>query len=168
MRFLITLSASALLLSATAQAQFWNTAQDTATQSVLKGFSKKGNTLTRAGTTITLDTVAGRVVGVLADAPLVDSDGVARAILASWGGSEKGLPQLKKLLDNPQFRTGARQGFLDTTSEEGTHILAAKVSGQGAAARWQVYSALNILPESTFPSTRNVTGNAAARPACTS
>lgn len=150
------------LLLGAASAQLWSPPQAFAKNPAMQGFRLSGNQLIRGNTVITLDTVAGRVVGVLIDAPASDADSVARALVTAWDADVKSIAKLTATLQKPSFQTSTRQGLLDTTSEEGTDLIAVRLVGEGSKARWNVYSALNILPESTFPATRNLSGQPSA------
>ena len=145
-----------------AQAQLWETPQTTARQPLLRGASAaQGGKVLRLGTTtLTLDVVAGRVVGVLIEGR--DTAGVTRALAGVWGTDAEGAAALQQAFSRPAFQDRARLGSVQTADETGTDLLALRLTGRGAEQRWRVYAAVNVLPESDFPATRNVTGQRGA------
>lgn len=156
------LAALALGGSFSAQAQLWATPQETARQPVLKGFTaqEQGKVLRLEGTTVTLDIVAGRVVGVLVEGR--DVANVARGLSAAWGTDPEDATRLAAQLSAKSFQSRARLGLVQPSDENGTDLLAVRLTGSGSTQRWRIYSALNVIPESQFPSTRNVTGKTSA------
>lgn len=157
LRFPLTLLLGAgLACSSAAQAQLWQTPQATAKQSILKGFTVTGNVLRKNETAYTLDVVAGRVVGVLVET--TNTADLARGFGAAWGMEEKDLPELQKNLSSPEMLIAAFRGIVETADESGTNLLALRRDG----LRWKAYLTLNVLPESTFASSANVTGQASA------
>jgi protein-disulfide isomerase len=72
------------------------------------------------------------------------------------------LAGLVKTFNDPKFQATARAGFVETTDDSGADIIAVKLTGTGAAARWNVYAAVNIQPDSIFPATTNALGNVGA------
>ncbi|ANE44002.1 DsbA family protein [Deinococcus puniceus] len=147
---------------APAQAQLLQPVAATQAQAILKPFAPAGTILTRGTTKITLDVVGGRTVGVLAEASLGNAEDAARAVLAAWGSPEENLAGLVKTFNDPKFQATARAGFVETTDDSGADLIAVKLTGTGAAARWNVYAAVNIQPDSLFPATTNALGNAGA------
>lgn len=152
------------LALSTAAAQLWATPQVTAQNPLLAGFKAKGNTFTRGQATVTLDVVAGQVIGVYALAPQGDTDAVARALLTAWGGGNADLAGLTKTLGQPglQLRARMQGGLRQSATQDGSDLLALHLRGEGAKAQWQAYAAINIQPPSAFPKTRNVSGKATA------
>lgn len=159
---LAALAALVLGGSLSAQAQLWATPPETARQPVLKGFTaqEQGKVLRLGDTTVTLDTVAGRVVGVLIEGR--DVANVARGLSAAWGADAEDATRLAAQLSAKGFQDRARLGLVQPSDENGTDLLAVRLTGSGSTQRWRIYSALNVIPESQFPSTRNVTGKASA------
>ncbi|QIP30241.1 DsbA family protein [Deinococcus radiodurans] len=156
-------AAALLALSgAPAQAQLWETPQTTARQPLLRGVSVQpgGKVLRLGSTTLTLDVVAGRVVGVLIEGR--DTASVARALAAVWDSTAEGAASLQQAFARPAFQDRARLGSVQPSDENGTDLLAIRLTGRGAEQRWRVYAAVNVLPESDFPVTRNVTGQSKA------
>ncbi|MDB5044567.1 MAG: oxidoreductase [Deinococcus sp.] len=147
---------------APAQAQLLQPLAQTQAQDILKPFAVAGNVLTHGNSRITLDTAGGRTVGVLAEAALGGTEDVVRALLAAWNSPESNLAGLVNTFNDPKFQANARTGFVELADEAGTQLIAVKLAGRGTAARWNVYVTLNIQPDSSFPATNNVLGNAAA------
>ncbi|AXG98028.1 hypothetical protein DVJ83_01320 [Deinococcus wulumuqiensis] len=145
-----------------AQAQLWETPQTTARQPLLRGAkAEQGGKVLRLGSTaLTLDVVAGRVVGVLIEGR--DTAGVTRALAGVWGSTAEGAASLQQAFSRPAFQDRARLGSVQTADETGTDLLALRLTGRGAEQRWRVYAAVNVLPESVFLATRNVTGQRGA------
>ena len=143
-------------------AQLWETPQTTARQPLLRGASvQQGGKVLRLGsTTLTLDVVAGRVIGVLIEGQ--DTASVTRALAGVWGTATEGAAALHQAFSRPAFQDRARLGSVQTGDENGTDLLAIRLTGRGAEQRWRVYAAINVLPESVFPATRNVTGQSGA------
>ncbi len=152
--------ATLLTFAATANAQLLSTPTETASQPALKGFVVQGNNLSKGTAKISLDVVAGQVVGMYTEGKTTAD--VARGLGAAWGYDEKDLAKLQKSLDAPQILAAARKGYHDTADEEGSTIIALAAKGEGANITWQAYTALNIWPNSTFPATNNVFGKTSA------
>lgn len=144
------------LLLGTGHAQLWATPQDTAAQGLLKGYTAQGNVLSRGGARVTLDVVAGHVVGVLVEAS--STADVARGIAAAWGSPEANVTKLQASLSSPQVLAAARKGLIQFSDDSGTDVIALKAAGDGAALRWTAYVAVKIWPDSAFPATQNVGG----------
>lgn len=152
-----------LLATSSASAQLWETPQDTVKQAILKAFTAQGNTLTRSDKTdtkITLDVVAGTVVGVLVEAR-TPAD-IARGIAAGWGIPENKLTALTQNLSQPGLLSAARKGFIENSDDSATDLIALKVTGDGPTAKWLAYVAVRVWPDSAFPATKNVNGQAGA------
>lgn len=156
MRGLHLLLLGASLLGCGAQAQLWQTPQVTAKQPLLAGYTAAGHVFRKKDTTFTLDVVAGRVVGVLVET--TNTADLARGFGVAWDMTEKDLPELQKNLTSPGVLMSALRGIVDVADEYGTSVLALRRTGVG----WKAYLTLNILPESTFPRSANVTGQASA------
>lgn len=153
-----------LAFTSFATAQLWTTPQVTAQHPLLSGFKAKGNTFTKGKATVTLDVVAGQVVGIHVQAPASDTDAVARALLTAWGGGSADLAGLKKVLARPdiQLQSRMRGGLRQSATQDDSDLLALKLSGEGQQARWQAYATINLQPPSAFPKTKNASGNATA------
>lgn len=156
------ISLGLLCALASAQAQLLQPVAATQAQAILKPFARAGVSLTRGTSKVTLDTAGGRTVGILAEAALGNTEDVARAVLAAWGSPESNLAGLVKTFNDPKFQATARAGFVETTDDSGADVIAVKLTGEGAAARWRVYAAVNIQPDSIFPTTKNVLGSVGA------
>ena len=150
-----------LIATSTAAAQLWATPQVTAQNPLLSGFKAKGTTFTKGKATVTLDVVAGQVVGIHAQAPATDTDAVARVLLTAWGGSSADLEGIKKILTQRDIQLQSRMkgGLRQSATQDGHDLLALKLSGEGQKAQWQAYAAINIQPLSEFPKTKNASGN---------
>ncbi|GHF49795.1 protein-disulfide isomerase [Deinococcus metalli] len=154
-----------LLSTASAHAQLWQTPQATAGQAILKGYTPAGPAptgavFTRGGSTVRLDVAGGVVVGVYTEAgSLAD---LARGIGAGWGLAEADLATLQANLAAPRVLAAAKDGFVDTTDDGATDLIAMKSSGDGPKTRYAAYVAVKVWPDSAFPGTKNVTGSAAA------
>lgn len=138
----------------------WETPENTFKQAILKGFTVQGNTASRGDARITLDVAGGRVVGLFIESRTPDD--LARGIGAGWGLPEENVLKLQKNLAAPDFIAEAKQGILDFSDKQGTDLIGIKATGDGADARFIGYVAVKIWPDSAFPTTKNVTGNAAA------
>lgn len=110
----------------------------------------------KGDTAFTLDVVAGRVVGVLVET--TDTADLARGFGVAWGMNEKDLPELQNDLSSPDVLISALRGIVETADESGSSLLALRRDG----LRWKAYLTLNVLPESAFPRSANVTGQAGA------
>lgn len=129
-----------------AQAQLWQSPLTTASQPVLKGFAAQDDGTWRSGEAVLeIDRIGQRTIGLWMRAPKDNTDAVSRGIAAALGMPEEALPEVKAMLDDPEFQAAfSAQGFLQDV--EGASIRLRLKKNE-----WLMYTALNA--SEYFPAT---------------